>query len=409
MADETDLKVCGYLSSGGLSCQREPEDGDFSVFNQNSVTFQQAVDFSYASFVGDTIFHNVTFKCQALFDSCQFEVRFELQYAHFEKSASFYRAEFSKRTVFRAQFVDSCNLNGTTFREGVDFVGWTEASMSGSGTVSLWHPAKLTVYQHIKKQLKQTREKTNGWFYQVVRRFSTQYQGVKIFRVFEGKGQLHNVVFLKPDQVSFSEVDLSRVYFRGTNLRGVRFLGVNWWQPRLRRNGLYDELVVRYSKDGPDRFQNLLALEQTCRNVRVSLEESRDFNVASDFYIAEMEALRAHLPFCRRYLFSVAALYYFVSYYGTSVFRGLLVLAFLFVLHLKLTLQFSPETITQCVECITEDALRTVKILSLQVGSYADQSNLPIKQRWIDAVFRILAPIQIAMLVLAFRARIKRS
>jgi hypothetical protein len=249
----------------------------------------------------------------------------------------------------------------------------------------------------------------SGWFHKVVRSFSTQNQGTKIYRVFEGEGQLQNVVFVKPDQVSFSEVDLSRVYFRGTDLRGVRFLGVNWWQPKLGRNGLHDELFIRLSKDGPFRFQNLPALEQTCRNVRVSLEESRDFNVASDFYIAEMEALRSRLPFLKRYFFSVAALYDFVSYFGTSVGRGLLVLAYLFVLHLELTILIhSPETITQLMACIPDDALRTVKILSLQMVGYGDQSNLPIEQRWIDAIFRILAPIQIAMLVLAFRARIKR-
>lgn len=96
-------------------------------------------------------------------------------------------------------------------------------------------------------------------------------------------------------------------------------------------------------------------------------------------------------------------------YYGTSVGTGLRVLAYLFVLHLELILLIhSPETITQLLAYITEDALRTVKILTLQMVGYGDQGNLPIEQRWLDAIFRILAPIQIAMLVLAFRARIKR-
>jgi uncharacterized protein YjbI with pentapeptide repeats len=503
MTDEADSKVCGYNSPGGLSCKREFNDGDFcvfhqgcnrkldeellpnpqfqsafdllleqkdgnwdgfvfpsefklpnniefpvylrwarfTVFDQNNTTFQDAVDFSDAIFLGNAIFRGVTFKSNVKFDRCRFEDCFELQLAHFERSTSFYRAEFSKRAVFRARFGGSCNLNETTFREGVNFAGWSEISGSGSvshqsdtstsGAISLSQPAKLTVCQHIKKQFKrileyikiqfkrtleyikkqfkQTREKVNDTFHKVVRSFSTQNQGTKIYRVFESEGQMQNVVFVKPDQVSFSEVDLSRVYFRGTNLRGVRFLGVNWWQPKLGRNGLHDELFIRLSKDGPFRFQHLPALEQTCRNVRVSLEESRDFNVASDFYIAEMEALRARLRFDKRHFLSVAALYHFVSYYGTSVGTGLRVLAYLFVLHLGLTLLIhSPETITQLMAYIPDDALRTVKILSLQMVGYGDQSNLPIEQRWVDAIFRILAPIQIAMLVLAFRARIKR-
>ncbi len=471
MSDETNLKICGYKSSGGLSCQREPNDGDYCVFHKgcnrksdeellpnpqfnsafdllleqkdgnwdgfvfpfefklpnkiefpvylrwayfadfdlNNTTFQDAVDFSDAIFLGKVIFHNVTFKSQAIFDRCRFEDGFDLQYTHFKVSASFYRAEFSKRAVFRVHFAGSCNLNETTFREGVSFAGCTESSASISATFSFSQPTKLTVFQCIKKQIKQTREKINECLHQEIRRFSTQYQGTKIFRVFGGEGQLSNVVFVKPDQVSFSEADLFRVHFRGTNLRGVRFLGVDWWQPKLGRNGLYDELFIRLSKDGPFRFQNLPALEQTCRNVRVSLEESRDFNVASDFYIAEMEALRARLPFIKRHFLSVAALYYFVSYYGTSVFRGILVLVLLFVLHLKFSLCFSPETISQSVECISEHALRTVKIMSLQMVSSGDSDKLTNGQRWLDAIFRILAPIQIAMLVLAVRSRIKRS
>ncbi|MCF7965241.1 MAG: pentapeptide repeat-containing protein [Methylobacter tundripaludum] len=472
MTDETYLKVCGYKSPGGLSCQREANEGDFCIFHQgcdqklnedflpnrqfqsafdllleqkdgnwdgfvfptafqlpnriefpvylrwarfvefdqSNTTFQDGIDFSDAIFLGNVIFRRVTFESGVIFDRCRFESCFELQYANFKASASFHRAEFSKRAVFRARFGGSCNLNETTFREGVNFAGWSETFLHGAGTVSLSQSAKLTVWQNIKKQFQPIQAKMNRLVHQEIRRFKTQDQHLKTFRVFESSGQLINVVFVKPDQVSFSEADLSRVYLSGTNLRGVRFPGVNWWQPKLARNGLYDELFIRLSNDGPHRFRNLPALEQTCRNVRVSLEESRDFNVASDFYIAEMEALRAQLPFVKRHFFSVPALYHFVSYYGTSVGAGLRVLVYLLVLHLGLTLLIhSPETITQLVERIPEDALRTVKILSLQMGGYGEQASQSIKQRWIDGIFRILAPIQIAMLVLAFRARIKRS
>jgi hypothetical protein len=196
----------------------------------------------------------------------------------------------------------------------------------------------------------------------------------------------------------------------GTNLRGVRFLGVNFWQPELGRNGLYDEVFIRLSKEGPFRFENLPALEQTCRNARVLLEESRDFNIASDFYIAEMEALRNRLPFIKRHFFSVVALYRFVSNYGTSVGAALRIMLWLFVLHLVLTLSVhSPETFAQWISYIPNDALRTVKIMSLQMVGYGDQDNFPIEQRWIDTIFRILSPIQITMLALAFRSRIKRN
>jgi uncharacterized protein YjbI with pentapeptide repeats len=470
MTNATNIKVCGYKSPVGLSCQRETDDdycvfhhgcnrkpdeellpnpqfqpafdslldqkdgnwdgfvfpteiklpntiefpvylrcSHFTNFDLTNTTFEALVDFSDTVFLGNAIFHNVTFKSQAIFDRCRFEDCFELQHTHFEASASFYRAEFSKRAVFRTRFGGSCNLNETIFREGASFAGWTASFGNMSATLSFGQPVELTIPQKIKKGFKKIQERINELFHQEIRRFSTKYQDVEIYRVFEGEGQLGNVVFIKPDQVSFSEVDLSRVHFRGTNLRGVRFLGVSFWQPELGRNGLYDEVFIRLNKDGPFRFHNLPALEQTCRNVRVSLEESRDFNIASDFYIAEMEALRNRLPFIKRHLFSVAALYRIVSNYGTSVFRGLLVLLLLIVLHLKLSLCFSPETFSQSVEYITENALRTVKIMSLQMVSSGDSDKLTSGQRWVDAIFRILSPVQITMLALAFRTRIKRN
>lgn len=444
MRDGTDSRVCGYKSPRGFSCQREVSDGDFCVFHQgcnrkldeeilpnpqfqsaldllleqkdgnwdgfvfpsifrlpnriefpvylrwarftvfglNNTTFEDAVDFSDSIFLGNVIFRRVTFDSSATYDRCRFEACFELQKTHFKQSVSFHRAEFSKRAVFMACFSGTCNLNETTPREDVNFAGWSETFLRGSGTVSLPQSTKLTAWQNIKMQFQPIQAKMNRLFHQEIRRFKTQDKGLKVFRVFDGDGKLQDVFFVKPDQVSFSEADLSRVDFRGTNLRGVHFLGVKWWQPKLGRNGLCEELSIRLSNDGPHRVRNLPALEQTCRNVRVSLEESRDFNIASDFYIAEMEALRAQLSFSKRYLFSVTACYRLVSYYGTSVGAGLLVLGCLFVSHLGLTLFWihSSETITQLVGRIPIDALRTFKILSLQMAVYGEQTSLPIKQ-----------------------------
>ncbi|MEQ1546008.1 hypothetical protein [Methyloglobulus sp.] len=123
-----------------------------------------------------------------------------------------------------------------------------------------------------------------------------------------------------------------------------------------------------------------------------------------------MEALRNQLPFVKRHFFSVAALYRFVSYYGTSVGTALRIMFWLFLLHLVLTLSIQPpETDAQWVCYILNVPLRTVKILSLQSVDYGNQDTVPIEQRWIDAIFRILSPIQVTMLALAFRSRIKRN
>jgi hypothetical protein len=118
---------------------------NFAVFDQNNTIFEEITDFSDAIFFENTIFRRVTFKHQAIFDRCQFQAGFELQYTHFEKSASFHQAEFSKRAVFRARFVGSCNLNQTTFREGVKFAGWTVNNVSLSATMSAFATATASL------------------------------------------------------------------------------------------------------------------------------------------------------------------------------------------------------------------------------------------------------------------------
>ena len=242
----------------------------------------------------------------------------------------------------------------------------------------------------------------------VLRQFAKVDPDSQVFRMFETEGQLQDVVFLKPDQTTFSQVDLSHVNFRGTNLRGVRFLGVIWWQSKLGRNGLYDELFIRLSKDGPFRYQNLPVLEETCRNARVALEENRSFGMASDFYVGEMEAARAQLSFLKRHLFSVVALYRFVSQYGTNVGSSLRVLGLLYALHFALTLDTQFEAgLALSVEAISETALHSFKVLMQQTPDSFNSTDLNF-QEWLDAAFRVFGLIQVAMVALAFRSRIKR-
>ena len=185
----------------------------------------------------------------------------------------------------------------------------------------------------LQSKAKKIIEKTHNRLIGFRRKYAKVDPNTEIFIMFEGEGQFQSVIFLKPDQVLFSEVDLARVHFRGTNLRGIRFLGVKWWQPAFNRNGLYDEVYIKSTVDGPFRHLSLPALEETCRNARVALEENRNFNTASDFYIAEMDAVREQQGFWRRHFFSVTALYRCVSRYGTSVGTALWVLCLIYFLH----------------------------------------------------------------------------
>ena len=264
-----------------------------------------------------------------------------------------------------------------------------------------------SVYRFAKSFQKVLVDKIRTRSRAIHRQFAKVDPNTQVFKMFEDEGHFESIVFMKPDQTLFNQVDLSKVYFRGTNLRGVRFLGVNWWQSKFNRNGLYDEVFIRLSKDGPFRYSNMPVLEETCRNARVALEENRNFNAASDFYIAEMEAARFQLPLFQRHLFSVNALYRSVSRYGTSVATSLWVLALLYFLHFTASVYLElPSGTLPRLPRLLEVALRSLKVLLLATDPKI--LNVSNEQSWFDVALRLLGLIQIAMIAIAFRARIKR-
>jgi len=366
----------------------------FSAFDHHGVVFKGSADFSDSIFRSGMILRGVVFERAVLFERCHFAGPVDLLHVRCEQNTSFYRAEFSGRTILRINFKGPANLNEVVFRDGVHFAGWREVTgrcdsallgMTSMGAALLVSGQKPTLRQrlisslyaaggHIKRTWLNTKKRAarmatsvRSGYRTVRRRFAMRDPDTEVFHMFEVEGQLQSVVFMKAEQTVFSQVDLSRVYFRGTNLRGVQFHGVDWWQPKLRRNGLYEELFIRYSLDGPFRYHSLPVLEETCRNIRVALEESRSFNVASDFYVAEMEAARARLPLFRRHLLSVHAIYRIVSNYGTSVPTAIRVLAYLILLHVATTLWLQGETdVSLLMGSMLDTALRSLMILVLQ-------------------------------------------
>lgn len=432
---------CGFVFPMGFQLPKEitfaidAQDCRFEFFDQSNVIFKKAVNFSNSIFKGDLILRNCIFEETISFDKCQFQGRVEALNVKFKKHASFYRAEFMARAILRANFVKQVIFNEAIFRDDVIFSGWREttgklqvgiefeAQASGSDIGKI----NSTLMQKTQYQLIRTRESLNNISKRLQkksiaiakqvharlkifhRRFAKVDPDTKFFRVFESGGSFQGVIILKPDQTLFSEVDLSRVHFLGTNLRGIRFVGVNWWQPALKRNGLYDEVFIRMSKDGPLRHSSLPALEEACRNARVALEENKSFNVASDFYIGEMEAVREQHPILKRHLFSVTALYKFVSRYGTNVGVAVWVLSLIFFLHITASIYFQlPDNQIPQMECFLKIVLRSLKLLLLQKVESIDFIS-PNTQDWLDASLRLFGPIQIAMVAIAFRARIKRN
>jgi len=441
LLDTKDGDWCGFVFPAGVDFPKEISfqvDARGSVFNSlelDKVVFKEAVDLSGSIFRNTLIVSAAVFEGVVKFEHCMFEGDVEFNHTQFKNLTSFYRADFSKRTILKVNFKTQAHFNEVIFRDGVIFSGWRSLSLSITGNTAHMRltgmNASITtgnsssrLKQIIQKQLiqswrstchsaerlksksKQIIERTHNRFLGFRRKFAKVDPNAEIFIMFEGVGQFQGVIFLKPDQVLFSEVDLARVHFRGTNLRGVRFLGVKWWQPTFNRNGLYDELYIKESVDGPFRHLSLPALEETCRNARVGLEENRNFNTASDFYIAEMEAVREQQGFWKRHFFSVTALYRCVSNYGTSVGRALWILFLIYILHVTASIYIQlPIGQVPSIQEFLGVVLQSLKTLLLV---RTEPNNIAMEQAWLDISLRLLGPVQIAMLAIAFRARIKR-
>lgn len=231
-----------------------------------------------------------------------------------------------------------------------------------------------------------------------------------------------NVIFEKPIQTLFQDVDLHKASFKGASLLGVRFNNTDFYQKELNRNGIYNEVKELHRRNETKRrwFSNQKIdknskirdrdLIHEYRQLRLAMENNKDYVKAHEFYIGEMEALQ------RRDWSFILALYRFSSYYGTNYKRALIVLSLLFALHFALTIITS--TNLQVQKLFSEPDLVTawnrlgdLVIHSLSTGTLQRVGLLKELSGWqnlIDLLFRVFIPIQTAMFVLALRNKTKR-
>lgn len=409
----------------------------FSRFNNlklEQITFQEECNFSDSRFQGDTLFKNCIFNKNTELVKCVYEDKVEFSSTYFKGVASFYESEFLERAFFRVRFSESVNFNNSIFKDAVIFQGWRSYSLNASSGVIALSGMHAAISQS-NQTLKQKAERIWQEFLQLIkalrgaviksiekintsleervkkikRRLFIINDGVEDFLVFEKEGQLSNVIFYKPDQLVFNNVNMSKVYIAGTNFRGSRFLGVTWHQPKLKRNGLYEELFIRNSGDANFMQKQFPQLEESYRNIRATLEDNLNYQAAADFYVGEMNAQRSQLNILQRHFFSVVAWYKAVSNYGTSVFTALRILLWIILLHwaLSIKLNFNYELHDfQYALRLFQRSLTQFTIQNTYESSYYVAETF--SQKWADIGLKLLGISQLAMLVFAFRTRIKR-
>ena len=214
-------------------------------------------------------------------------------------------------------------------------------------------------------------------------------------------------IFDKPTQTLFQDVDLRKASFKSVSLVGIRFYNTNFYQSSLNRNGLYNEVIMleKGFKEAENRH-----LIHEYRQLRMAMENNKDYIKAHDFYIGEMEARQRGT---RNW---IILLYKFSSFYGTDYKKAFKFLFLLFCVHFLLTvvlstnLQFQKLFYLQYYEeawtRLGDILVHSLNTITLQKNGLL--SNTSFWQKVFDVTFRIIFPIQAAMFVLALRNMTKR-
>jgi hypothetical protein len=311
-------------------------------------------------------------------------------------------AEFSGDAVFwRAKF------SGNAYFWGVKFFGYAtfeEAEFSGN--------------THFEGA--EFRQRADFYKVETAKNATVNFQGVKL---------------LKPQQVFFHHVDLSRWSFLDTDLRRIDFDDVTWgtipsyisalrsrrWVRRWERRHLSRRFLLRLVhlrlKLTPSRTalfdeirkeveatkEYLAKVERLYRHLKQNYESQRDYGRAGDFYYGEMEMKRRQLNPLGQIPFWI---YRILSGYGESYPRALF---WLIVMWLLFAVLFTVVGYTD--EWGNHADLWRSLIYSAQSMTLFHELNITFHSAWgkaIKLVASVLGVIQIALFGLALQRRFKR-
>jgi uncharacterized protein YjbI with pentapeptide repeats len=235
--------------------------------------------------------------------------------------------------------------------------------------------------------------------------------------MFEGGASMRDVIFLSPEKATFRHVDLSSVEFRGTDLRRIQFISVNWAQyPRFRlmiflktkMSGIQDEdWLTERRKRTPDEIE---LVQSAYRQLKQNYDESKNYSVADHFYFGEMEITRI----CKKYrwqrILSWRGLYRYAGGYGLQWENSLFFMTLIFfgfpILFITDQLQYIFNNVSYCASywhAIQYNFLAVTfqKDINLFYKTNVLTRNLAIIESFV-------MPILATLFVLALRRRFKR-
>lgn len=406
----------------------------FGFFKAASIEVQGALIASESKFDGEFFISGVIKKL-ANFNRC-----------HFSGKATFIQ---TKTITIKGATAISFSIAGgslaITVNPGPDSTLWKKVLYRYRNYKAIIKSKVRNYAQKTWGKLKELKRRVHGNIRNKVNsyriRFPYRRENVVVYVLFDGRAMLDEMSFTEPKKVTFNGVRLSEASFSKTDLRGVNFIGNDWSQKKLGRNGLYEEVVYNQNNDYYGKREMLPGIENTYRNIRYSLEESKDFGLANDFFVGEMEAKRRQLKWWRRWLLSVPAIYRAFSNYGTSPARVFLWLVIFTVLHAYMIWDYSiyksevfvvfnhidtskvgvmspvksfevlTDSLSFNIETVRGLLTYAIQTLTLQKDKVEIFGKLPESSPvyLINTLYGVLGPIIIALFAVSVRTRIKRN
>jgi len=285
----------------------------------SSCIFQEAVDFNSAEFAQSALFAETKFMSEVTFWGTKFKAAWFRNSAF--ASVNFFMAEIDGKAVFdEATFSSLAHFTHSKFNGDASFVKvvfGSASSFSSSifGALADFEETQFGVMSDFSKVT----------FLGRVRFQNSTFKEVSFGALDLGKSS----------DVVFETLSLSSASFLDTDLQEIRFRDVRWYRlagsPFLghRRASLWDEFRPLVAK--PRDFERIA---ENYRQLVLAYERKRDFEIAEDFHIGEMEMRRKKIaanfkdPRVRkmREWINAYSFYRRLSNYGTSYVQAIVVL-----------------------------------------------------------------------------------
>lgn len=391
-ADFTESKFC--IDERERESSNESREVTPYLAHFPEVKFEGGVDFSSSHFFGKTVFENSEFIGEACFNNTDFDGGTEFIEADFEGKATFRSTKFNQPTIFtRAIFKKQAEFQYTRF--------------TGLGS---FRQARFEDFADFTgSRFYQEANFNRARFLYSAEFVETHFQGCEDQA--EGPGLEFKNVFVKEGhKVFFKSVCLARAILLNSNIERITFEDVTWakhGKGASKRQGVCESGLSK-----PE-------IMQMYREVKRNYEEKRDYSIAGEFHIGEMDTYREirKTNGDRYYTFPLTT-YRLISFYGERWLRPLAIffgLSILMGVAISIVgVQVSRGEITETIKGFGD--FFTSLSHGIQISTALERpSTFILPQCWAGTtlgifmtIVNLVGPALIVLFLLALRRNFKR-